>query len=250
MPLHPCCLVPQKDSNGNSNCHWHCRPLSLPVLLPPPRPLFPPPSALPPSPLSRCVCCVGRSGGTATPTVIHDGPCGHTTKTRYGTASAAALAAAAATEEEECNGCNGADPQRCLDDSLLRLVDRILLRSIVVATAPWRGGGRVWRPRQRRCLQPTSARCSLGGRIGRATTTAASRRRLMTTLTRKRGGTRAISWRSSSADFGKGVLRGGERQQRQRRQAGMMSTKKTSWWGRCSRRSARASRHCHCPRLA
>jgi hypothetical protein len=41
----------------------------------------------------------------------------------------------AATEEEECNGCDGADPRRRLDDSLLRLADGILLRSIVAMTA-------------------------------------------------------------------------------------------------------------------
>jgi hypothetical protein len=41
----------------------------------------------------------------------------------------------AATEEEECNGCDGADPRRRLDDSLLRLADGILLRSIVATTA-------------------------------------------------------------------------------------------------------------------
>jgi hypothetical protein len=41
----------------------------------------------------------------------------------------------AATEEEECDGCNGADPRRRLDDSLLRLTDGILLRSIVATTA-------------------------------------------------------------------------------------------------------------------
>jgi hypothetical protein len=109
----------------------HHRPLSLPVLLPPPTPLFPPPSPLPPSPLSGCVRRAGRSGGTATP-VIRDGPDGCTTKTRYGTASAAA---SAATEEEECDGCDGADPRRRLDDSLLRLAEGILLRSIVATTA-------------------------------------------------------------------------------------------------------------------
>jgi hypothetical protein len=54
------------------------------------------------------------------------------TKTRYGTASAAALAA---TEEEECDGCNGDDARRRLDDSLLRLADGILLRLIVATTA-------------------------------------------------------------------------------------------------------------------
>jgi len=42
------------------------------------------------------------------------------------------------------------------------------------------------------------------------------------------GGRHAISWRSSSTDFGKGVLGGGGRQQRRRRQAGMTSTKKTA----------------------
>jgi hypothetical protein len=56
---------------------------------------------------------------------------GRTTKTRYGTASASA---SAATEEEECNGCDGADPRRRLDDSLLRLADGILLCSIVATT--------------------------------------------------------------------------------------------------------------------
>ncbi len=61
------------------------------------------------------------------------------TKTRYGTASAAASAAAEATEEEECDRCNGANPRRRLDDSLLRLADGILLRLIVAMTAPQRG---------------------------------------------------------------------------------------------------------------
>ena len=109
----------------------HHRPLSLPVLLPPPMPLFPPPSPLPPLPLSGCVRRAGRSSGTATP-VIRDGPDGRSTKTRYGTASAAA---SAAKEEEECDGCDGADPRRRLDDSLLHLADGILLRSIVATTA-------------------------------------------------------------------------------------------------------------------
>jgi hypothetical protein len=110
----------------------HHRSLSLPVLLPPPTPFFPPPSPLPPSPLSGCVRRAGRSGGTANPAVIRDGPDGRTTKTCYGTAS---KAASAATEEEECGGCDGADPWRRLDDSLLRLADGILLRSIVATTA-------------------------------------------------------------------------------------------------------------------
>ena len=42
--------------------------------------------------------------------------------------------ASAATEKEECDGCNG-DPRHRLDNSLLRLVDGILLRSIVAMTA-------------------------------------------------------------------------------------------------------------------
>ena len=44
---------------------------------------------------------------------------------------------------------------------------------------------------------------------GKATMAAASRRRMTTTPTWKQGGSRAISWRSSSADFGKGVSGGG-----------------------------------------
>jgi hypothetical protein len=40
-----------------------------------------------------------------------------------------------ATEEEECDGCDGADPRRRLDGSLLRLADGILLPSIVATTA-------------------------------------------------------------------------------------------------------------------
>ena len=38
-------------------------------------------------------------------------------------------------EEEECDRCNGADPRHRLDDSLLRLVDGILLRLIVATMA-------------------------------------------------------------------------------------------------------------------
>ena len=73
---------------------------------------------------------------------------------------------------------------------------------------------------------------------------------MTTTPNWKRGGTRAISWRSSSADFGKGVLGGGERQRRRRRRAGTTSTEKTSRRSRSSRRSARGSHRCRCPRLA
>jgi hypothetical protein len=38
-------------------------------------------------------------------------------------------------EEEECDGCDGADPRRRLEDSLIRLADGILLRSIVATRA-------------------------------------------------------------------------------------------------------------------
>jgi len=115
------------------------------VLLPPLTPFFPPrPSPLPLLPLSGCVRRTGHSGGTATPAVIHDGPEGRMTKTRYGTASAAA---SLATKEDECDRCDGANPQRRLDDSLLHLADGILLCSIVAKMAPRHGGGGVRQPR-------------------------------------------------------------------------------------------------------
>jgi hypothetical protein len=41
---------------------------------------------------------------------------------------------ATATEEEECNGKHSTNPRRCLDDSLLRLTDGILLCSITATT--------------------------------------------------------------------------------------------------------------------
>ncbi len=56
-------------------------------------------------------------------------------QTCYGTASLAASPAAEATEEEEYDGCDGANPRRRLDDTLLSLADEILLRSIVAMTA-------------------------------------------------------------------------------------------------------------------
>ena len=71
------------------------------------------------------------------------------TKTCNGTAAATAtatVATATATEEEECDGCDGTDPRRRLDNSLLRLADRILLRLIAATIAPRRGGGGVWQP--------------------------------------------------------------------------------------------------------
>ena len=73
------------------------------MLLPPQTPFCPLPSPLPLSPLSGCVRRGGSSDGTAATAVIRDGPDNQTTKTRYGTASAAALAATEATEEEEYN---------------------------------------------------------------------------------------------------------------------------------------------------
>jgi hypothetical protein len=98
-------------------------------------PFFPPPSPLPPLQQSGCVCRGGRSGRTAAPAVIRDGPDGRSTKTCYGTASLAASTASEATEEEEYDGCDGANPQRRLDDALLSLADGILLRSIIAMTA-------------------------------------------------------------------------------------------------------------------
>ena len=91
------------------------------MLLPPPTPFFLPPYPLPPLPLSGCVRRGGLSGGTAAPAIIRDGPDGRTTKTRYITPSAAVSAAAEAetTEEEACDGCVGANPRRCLDNSSL-----------------------------------------------------------------------------------------------------------------------------------
>ncbi len=80
------------------------------------------------------------------PSGVTDPTAAGLTKTRDGTAAATAMAmAATATEEEECDRCNGADPQRHVDDSLLCLADGILLCSIAVTTAP-RGDGGVWRP--------------------------------------------------------------------------------------------------------
>ena len=106
--------------------------------------------------------------------------------------------------------------------------------------ARWRRRG-VQRSQRRRCPRSTSARCSFGGRSGRATTAAASRRKTTTTTpTRKRGRTRAIMWRLRSADFGRGFLAGGRQWRRRWRQVGTTSTKKTSCRGQGSRRSARA----------
>ena len=56
-------------------------------------------------------------------------------KTHYGTASAVALAVVEAIEEEEYKRCDGANPRRRLDNTLLSLADGILLRSIVMTTA-------------------------------------------------------------------------------------------------------------------
>ena len=54
-----------------------------------------------------------------------------------------AMATVMATEEEECDGCDGADPRRHLDDFLLRQADGILLRSIAMTTALRCGGGGI-----------------------------------------------------------------------------------------------------------
>jgi hypothetical protein len=96
---------------------------------------FPLPSPLPLLPLSGCVHRGGRSSGTAAPAIIRDGPDDRTTKTRYGTASAAASAATEATEEEEYNGYDGVDPRHRLDDGiLLRLIVATELGSTATAT--------------------------------------------------------------------------------------------------------------------
>ena len=47
-----------------------------------------------------------------------------------------------AMEEEECDGCDGADTQRRLDDSLLRLEDARLIAATTVGAA----GRRRWSP--------------------------------------------------------------------------------------------------------
>ena len=81
------------------------------------------------------------------PSGVTDPTAAALTKTHDGTAAATAMATAAmVTEEEECDRCNGADPQRHMDDSLLHLADRILLCSITVTTVPRCSGGGVWRP--------------------------------------------------------------------------------------------------------
>ena len=46
------------------------------------------------------------------------------------------------TEEEECNGCDGANPQRRLDNSLLRLADVRLIAATTVGAA----ARRRWSP--------------------------------------------------------------------------------------------------------
>ena len=59
------------------------------------------------------------------------------TKTLDGTPAAtttATEATATTTEEEKCDGCGGAAPRRRLDNSLLSLVEGILLLSIAVTT--------------------------------------------------------------------------------------------------------------------
>ena len=94
-------------------------------------PFFPLPSPSPLSPLSGCVWHGVRSGGTAAPAVIRDGPDDRMTKTCYGTASAAASVAMEATEEEEYEGCDSANPWCHLDNALLSLAEGILLRLIV-----------------------------------------------------------------------------------------------------------------------
>ena len=202
------------------------------MLLPPLTLLFPPPSPLPLSPLSGCVRRTGRSGGTATPVVIRDRLDGRTTKTRYGTASAAALAAAAAaateeaaaaaaateeaaaaTEEGGCDRCDGANPRRHLDDSLLRLADGILLPPPLDRRENGAAARLRWSPATATTLMPAIDIGALFiGREDREGSDGSGIAKEDDDDTDvEAGGRRAISWRSSSAD-GKGVLGGGERQ--------------------------------------
>jgi len=58
------------------------------------------------------------------------------------TAMATATATATAMEEEECDGCDGANPQRRLDDSLLCLSDVRLIPATTVGAA----ARRQWSP--------------------------------------------------------------------------------------------------------
>jgi len=68
------------------------------------------------------------------PSGVTDPMAAVTTKNRGGTAFAAVTVTAAAKEEEEYDGWEGAHPRHHLDDALLCLNDRILLRSIAAMT--------------------------------------------------------------------------------------------------------------------
>ncbi len=57
------------------------------------------------------------------------------TATAATAATATATATATAMEEEECDRCDGADPQRRLDNSLLRLANVRLIAAKTVAAA-------------------------------------------------------------------------------------------------------------------
>jgi hypothetical protein len=189
----------------------------------------------------RCpdVSVAGRSGGTATPAIIRDGPDGHTTKTRYGTAS---VVASAATEEEECGGCDGADPRRRLDDSLLRLAEGILLRLIVATTAG-------------------AAATAVGSTAIATMSMPAINIDALFIWREDREGDNGSGFAAEDDDdtdvevgglraLGQGILGGGGRQQRRRRRAGTTSTKKMSGRGRSLRGSVRGGRRHRCQRLA
>jgi hypothetical protein len=85
-----------------------------------------------------------QTGGIVAPAVGREGPNGccineDSRRTAAATATAKATAATAtatvtATEEEECDGCEGADSRRRLDDSLIILANEILLRLIAATT--------------------------------------------------------------------------------------------------------------------
>ena len=73
---------------------------------------------------------------------VSDGASMATVATATATARAKAKATATAMEEEECDECNGAIPQRRLDDSLLRLADVRLIAATTVGAA----ARRRWSP--------------------------------------------------------------------------------------------------------
>ncbi len=144
------------------------------------------------------------------------------TATAATAATATATATATAMEEEECDRCDGADPQRRLDNSLLRLADVRLIAATTVGAA----ARRRWSPATATTAMPAIDIGALF--IGREDREGDNGSGIATEDDEDAGSMGTITWRSSFADFGRGVLGGGGRQQRQRRRAVTTSTKKTS----------------------